>query len=306
MKVDARMAPEPSSDRRTLMRAEVVEDQVERLSCRCGAIEPSQEAKKLVRPMATMTFPDHDAVEHPQRGVECRRAVTNIVVGWALRYARQQRQNGSGAIERLNATLFVDAKDHRLRRGIQIQPHDVAQLLDEPRIVRQLEPRDAMRLKAMLTPDLSNRPVAQAVGLRQGPATPVRRGARARRQRRFDDRLDLLRRNALPASRPRGIAQQPRYAGAQEPLRPQPHRHPTDVQRRGHRRRRLPIGEHQHNPSAERNFLRRVAVLGNLLQLGGLTRRGIQTDLLNKHAPPYQTGAALYSVFGTAISYSRD
>ena len=52
---------------------------------------------------------------------------------------------GSCAVERLDLALLVDGKHDGVRRGIDIEPDDVAQLVDEGGVVGQLELPDPMR-----------------------------------------------------------------------------------------------------------------------------------------------------------------
>jgi hypothetical protein len=71
----------------------------------------------------------------------------------ARRDPRAQRQQRGGAVQRLNVTLLVHRQDQGLVRRIQVQAHDIAQLLDKVRIPRELEGLDPVRLQAMLFPD---------------------------------------------------------------------------------------------------------------------------------------------------------
>jgi hypothetical protein len=50
-----------------------------------------------------------------------------------------QRQAGLGAVERLDLALLVDGQHDGVRRRIDIEPDDVAQLVDEVGVVRELE-----------------------------------------------------------------------------------------------------------------------------------------------------------------------
>ena len=60
---------------------------------------------------------------------------------------------GLGAIERLNLALLVDRQHDGVRRWIDIEADDVAQLVDELRVVGELEPSPAVRLQPMRLPD---------------------------------------------------------------------------------------------------------------------------------------------------------
>ena len=65
--------------------------------------------------------------------------MTNIGVGPALRHARHHRQDRLLAVERLDLALLVDAEHQRPVGRRQVEPDDVANLVDEQRIARQLE-----------------------------------------------------------------------------------------------------------------------------------------------------------------------
>ena len=107
-------------------------------------------------------------------------------------HAGAQRQHGARAIERLNPALLIDTEDDRFGGRIQIQPDDVAQLLDKLRVLRQFEASYPMRLQAVLSPNLPDRAVAQALCLRQRATAPVRARRRPRCQRGLHDGLHLL------------------------------------------------------------------------------------------------------------------
>jgi hypothetical protein len=66
-------------------------------------------------------------------------AVPLVVVGHGSGAALLERQAGLGPVERLDLALFVDGKDDGVRRRIDVEPDDVVQLVDEGRVVGQLE-----------------------------------------------------------------------------------------------------------------------------------------------------------------------
>jgi hypothetical protein len=51
-----------------------------------------------------------------------------------------------GTLERLNLAFFIDAQHHRVIRRIEVETDDVAHLLDELRVGRELEASGAVRL----------------------------------------------------------------------------------------------------------------------------------------------------------------
>ena len=76
-----------------------------------------------------------------------------VIVGHRSGAALLQGQAGLGAVERLDLALFVDGKDDRVRRRIDVEADDVAQLVDEFGVLGQLELPDAMRLEPVSPPD---------------------------------------------------------------------------------------------------------------------------------------------------------
>ena len=69
-----------------------------------------------------------------------------IIVRPGLGYARHHRQNRLLPIERLDLAFLVKAKDKRPVGWREVEADDVAYLVDEQRIGRQLEGLAAVRL----------------------------------------------------------------------------------------------------------------------------------------------------------------
>jgi len=61
--------------------------------------------------------------------------------------SKSHRQNWLSSLERLALTLLAVAQSKRVFRRIQVHTDDIAQLLDEQRIGRELEGFGAMRLQ---------------------------------------------------------------------------------------------------------------------------------------------------------------
>ena len=104
-------------------------------------------------PVALHAVADDLAVEHVERGEQRRRAVALVVVGHRPAAARLHRQPRLGAVERLDLRLLVDAEHQRMRRRIDIEADDVAQLGHELGIARQLELAHPVRLQSVGAPD---------------------------------------------------------------------------------------------------------------------------------------------------------
>jgi hypothetical protein len=82
--------------------------------------------------------------------------VALVVVGHRPGAALLQRQAGPRSVERLDLALLIDGEDDGVRRRIDGEPDDVLQLVNEGRIVGQLELPDPMRLEPMSAPDARN------------------------------------------------------------------------------------------------------------------------------------------------------
>jgi hypothetical protein len=117
----------------------------------------------------------HLARLHFHRSEERRRPVPFVVVRAPFRLAGAQRQQGRRPIQRLDLRLFVDTEDHRVLWWVEIQPDDVADLVDQQRIGREFERLRAMRLQSERVPNAMDTHRAHARGLREAARTPVRR-----------------------------------------------------------------------------------------------------------------------------------
>ena len=178
-------------------------------SSRRGTLRLNQIEKlaELRRPMPLMKLRDHLAGLRVERGEQGRRAVPFVVVGPAFHLARLHRQQRLRAVERLDLRLLIDAEHGRMRGRIQIEADDIADFLDEQRIVRQLERLAPMRLQPERVPNAADRHVTQADRFRHVARTPVRRPARRRFQRANDHLLDLLVGNRPLRAGPRLVIQ---------------------------------------------------------------------------------------------------
>ena len=98
-----------------------------------------QELLELDRAVTRVQASDHLARGEVQRRVEARGAGAPIVVAAALGDARQQRQDRRGPIQRLDLGLLIDAQHDRALGRVQIEPDDVVDLVDELRVLGELE-----------------------------------------------------------------------------------------------------------------------------------------------------------------------
>ena len=78
-----------------------------------------------------MQLPDHAAGLQLQCGEQRRGPVPFVVVGAAFQLSRTHWQHRLRTVQRLNLTLFINAKNHSVLRWIHVQTHDVAYFLNE-------------------------------------------------------------------------------------------------------------------------------------------------------------------------------
>jgi len=97
-------------------------------------------------PVSRFAFGENAPGGDVQRGEQRSRPVADIVVGDALNISEPHRHEGLSSIERLNLALFVNTEHQRVIGRVEIEPHDIAHLLDEKRIGGKLESARAMGL----------------------------------------------------------------------------------------------------------------------------------------------------------------
>jgi hypothetical protein len=125
----------------------------------------------------------------------------------ALRQPDLHGQDRGAAIQRLNLALLINAQHQRALGWIEIQTDDVTDLVDEQRVLRQLERLDAMRLQREGPPHARDRGLAHAGRFGHRPRAPVRRVAWRRLQRHRDYALDVRVADLSRRPRPRFIDQ---------------------------------------------------------------------------------------------------
>lgn len=129
--VPVRAPGEPVPDLGCLMGAVVVHDQVNVQAIRNVGFDGFEEFEELLLPVAAMTGTDNFACRHVQGGKQRGRTVTDVIVASAFGVARRHGQERLGAVQGLNLGLLVDAEDHGSLGRIHVEPHDIADFLDE-------------------------------------------------------------------------------------------------------------------------------------------------------------------------------
>ena len=164
VEVEPLMAVEPGADFWVLVGGVVVEDDMDGFVRRHFGADGVEEADEFLMAMTLHVEADDGAVEHVERGEQCRGAVALVVVGHGTETSPLHGQSRLSAVERLDLALLVERQDDGMGRRIDVQPDDVAQLGDEVRIVRQLEPLVVVRLQTVGAPDAAHGAGADADG----------------------------------------------------------------------------------------------------------------------------------------------
>ena len=104
------------------MRSVVVENHVDVPVRIDTLVDALKEAQELLVAMARLTLGYNRSLQYVERSKQSSCSVALIVVRLALRQARSQRENGLGAIQRLNLALLVHAQNDRFIRRVDIGP----------------------------------------------------------------------------------------------------------------------------------------------------------------------------------------
>ncbi len=121
MQVKPGMACELSPHPRRLVRAVVVENQVNvevRRDLRVDRIEKLQE---LLTAMPPVQLADNPARRDIERGEQRGRVVPHVIMRAPFRLARAQRQNRRGAVQGLDLAFFIDRQGQRAIRRVHQQ-----------------------------------------------------------------------------------------------------------------------------------------------------------------------------------------
>jgi len=213
--VIAQPLEQPTTNRRGLMGAVIIEDEMD---LQCGGhrrVDGVQEPPKFDRPMAPMALPDDPARLHVEGGEQRGRPGPPIIVAAPFYLARPQGQQRLRAVERLDLGFLIDTEHQGPIGRVQIQADNIADLLNKQRVLGELERLRAMRLQRKRAPDPTDGALRQATGGGHGPGTPVRRLPRRRLQGSHQDPLHI------------GIGEAARRPGAgliQEPVDPLGHK----------------------------------------------------------------------------------
>jgi hypothetical protein len=175
VQVDAGVPGQPAPDERGLVRAVVVQDQmhVQVLGDRC--VDAPEERAKLHGAVPAPALGQDLAGLDDQGGEQRRGAMPDVVMRTPLNLTRAHRQQRLRAVQGLDLALLVQAQHQRLVRRIQVQPDDIAHLLDEQRVARELEGLAPMRLQAKGPPDPADGALTHPGAPGHRPRAPMRR-----------------------------------------------------------------------------------------------------------------------------------
>jgi len=225
----ARMIGEPLHDRRVLVRGVIVEDGVDDLAGRRGALDGGEEADELLMPMLRHAAADDRSCENVQRREQGGRAVALVVVGQGPAFSGLERQARLRAVERLDLAFLVDGDDDGMGGRVHVEADDVLDFLGEPGIVGALEGSQAMRLEPVFFPEALHGAQRNPDGFRHGAAGPVGGGAGWLGAGQLQNSGDDLLRERRAARLAGFVAQETVDALFRVALLPAPHRRPADA-----------------------------------------------------------------------------
>ena len=230
------------------------------------ALDLVQEADKFLMTMTLHVAADDGPIENVEGSEERGRSMPLVIVGHRRAAAGLHGQASLRAVERLDLALLLDAEDDGVRRRVDIEPDDVAQLLDEGRIVGELEGPPFMRRKTVRLPDRLDGRDRQTDRLRHRLRRPMRRLVRRRSMGQPYDLLHCIIGNWRRAGRACLIPKEAVDAFLHKALLPAPDRRLRLAGRGPDRVRADAIGAHEHDPRPPNIFLRRVAIGDDALQ----------------------------------------
>jgi hypothetical protein len=254
MHMEPGMTLQPRLDRRGLVGAVIVTDQMDVEMRRDVLVNLGQELLELHRTVTAVHRADDVTGGGVKRREQGRDAVAYIVVGTSLGHARHHRQHRLRAVQGLDLALLVGTQHHRALGWIEVQTDDVDDLLHEQRVRGQLERVRAVRLELERAPDPADGGLRQAAAFGHRLARPVRGVGRGLLQGGHYHLLDLVHRDRRRPARPR-LVDQPVQTSVDEPGPPLAHGRPGDPKLLGHLRVGQTIRTCQHDPTPQRQRL---------------------------------------------------
>ena len=137
MEVHTRMGCQERVDLFRLVRGEIVENYMNLFAPGLRRHQLLQKGHELSAGVSRGGAPKHLSRLGIERREQRQRPVATILKPMPLGATGRERQHVIASVERLDRRLFVDTKDRRMSRRIQIQANDVGRFALEIRIVRR-------------------------------------------------------------------------------------------------------------------------------------------------------------------------
>ena len=222
-------------------------------------VDQLEELDPLLMPMPWHARADELAIRHAHCREQCGGAVTLVVVGQRPTPPGEHGQASLGSVEGLDLALLVGTQHQGVLWRVQVQSNHIDQLLDEMRVIAQLEGPDQVWLQAGSLPDAMHHGLRHAHFGRHRARTPVR-GCHGRLLRGL---LDNVRRHLLhlcgSAARARCVFLDAGQAPLREATAPAAHRVGRCVQSNSDGLVEHSLSRHQNNPRALYKPVRRAA-----------------------------------------------
>ena len=286
--MEARVPQQPSLDQGCLVGSVVVEDEMDFEFLRHVVVDCVEELPKLDAAVAPMMLRDHLAALDVERSEERCGAVADVVVRSALDLPRSQRQDRLRTIQSLNLRLLVNAEDRGTIGRIQVEAHDVPDLLDQQRVRREFEALAAVWSQTEGAPNPGDAAPTQASSLGQRARTPMRGvlglGLESQRDHVLHCSISDLARRARPR-----LIQQTIHAAFDETRAPTANRLTEHAKTLRHLRVVSPVRAGQDDPSPQSQCLRGASSPRQALQLLSLLsaqhQRRLRPSLSHRRSP---------------------
>lgn len=137
MRHKAWVAFQPSLHFGSVVRSIIVHHEMQGRLARKLSVQPTQELEKLLVPVSFETLPHDAAFKNVECGKQRGRSVPLVVVRHRPAPPLLHQQARLGPVQRLNLTFFIHTQHQRVLGRIQIQTHDIGQLLQKTHIPGQ-------------------------------------------------------------------------------------------------------------------------------------------------------------------------
>src|SRR5713226_1629315 len=219
-----RMPPQPGLYPWMFVGAIIVRDQMQIEFNRRFAVNFLKETDKLLMPMTRHTVTDNLTIEHAEGGKQRGRTVALIIVSHRPATALLHGQTRLGSIESLDLALLVNAQHQGFVWRIQVQTHDIGQLLHKVFVPAKLKSFDSMWLQVVPLPYALHSHMAQMLCLGHAARAPMRSMGGFCMQSGFNNCANLSLGNLRNTTATRSILFQTWQTQSQKALPPQLYR----------------------------------------------------------------------------------